>query len=119
MKKKRILYLILTSFVCVGLVVKAIPVHAAEEGGQVQTQADVGFYEESTDSSTEPTTSETKPSQSISTPPRPVKPTGKFPTTGELVKKSLLFSGSALVLLALIFFFWKRKKEKKEVNSER
>ncbi|MGC6769300.1 LPXTG cell wall anchor domain-containing protein [Enterococcus sp. LJL51] len=84
---------------------------AAENGGAVQTNGVVSFYEETTEPSsstepsttTEPTTTPTKPSGS--------KPAGKYPSTGELVKKSLGISGAALVLIALILFYVKRRKE--------
>lgn len=84
---------------------------AAENGGAVQTNGVVSFYEETIESSsstepsttTEPTTEPTKPSGS--------KPAGKYPSTGELVKKSLGISGAALVLIVLILFYVKRRKE--------
>lgn len=114
MKKKRIFYLLLTSFVCMGFVMDTILVYGAEEGGRVQSKAGVGFYEASTESSTKSSsTSDSQSSQSTSYELKAEKPTGKLPETGELVKKSLFISGSILVVLILIFFFYKRKKEKR------
>ena len=42
------------------------------------------------------------------------KPEGRYPSTGELVKTSLSFSGGVLLLSALVFYFWKRKKQTEE-----
>lgn len=85
----------------------------AGNGGGIQTTGEIGFYEE-TKVTTEPT--ETPTSGTISP---TAKPTGKFPSTGELVKKSLSISGVALVIIAAIIFFWKRKKtdDKQEEGS--
>ncbi|WP_086350803.1 LPXTG cell wall anchor domain-containing protein [Candidatus Enterococcus clewellii] len=101
---------------------------AAENGGAVQTNGVIQFYEETSSSSTTPsssTSSSTVASTSSSTPitvpsssEAPVtKPTGKYPSTGELVKTSLAVSGSALVVLVVLFFFWKRKKDAKEEGN--
>lgn len=92
---------------------------AAEEGGAVKTNGAITFYETSTDSSSseapvpsseEPTPSSEAPAPSDSELPV-TKPAGKYPSTGELVKKSLTFSGAALVLGVLLLFIWKRRKE--------
>lgn len=88
---------------------------ATENGGAVQTNGVVSFYEETTEpsSTTEPSTT-TEPTTTPTTEPtKPSgsKPAGKYPSTGELVKKSLGISGAALVLIALILFYVKRRKE--------
>ncbi|MDA9470605.1 LPXTG cell wall anchor domain-containing protein [Enterococcus sp. 5H] len=76
----------------------------AGNGGGIQTTGEIGFYEE-TKATTEPTE---LPASGTERPTE--KPKGKFPSTGELVKKSLSISGVALVIIAAIIFFWKRKK---------
>ncbi|ALS02827.1 cell wall protein [Enterococcus silesiacus] len=82
---------------------------ANSNGGEVQTDGVIRFYEDS--SSTEPSTS-TQPSSSTSTSSAQVsKPVGRYPSTGEMVKTSLVFTGVALVIIGLLLFFWKRKKE--------
>ncbi|WP_086349972.1 LPXTG cell wall anchor domain-containing protein [Candidatus Enterococcus clewellii] len=87
---------------------------ATENGGAVQTNGVISFYEESTDSSssTEPS-STTEPTIPTTEPTKPSgsKPQGKYPSTGELIKKSLGISGAALLLIALILFYVKRRKE--------
>lgn len=104
------------------------PVYGADNGGAVQTNGVIEFFDD-----TEPSTSEPEPSSepapSSETPlpsssdepitPKPPgsKPQGSYPSTGELVKTSLTVSGAALVVLALLFFFWKRKKDKEESQS--
>ncbi|WP_249274544.1 LPXTG cell wall anchor domain-containing protein [Candidatus Enterococcus clewellii] len=91
---------------------------AAENGGAVQTNGVIQFYEETTSSTTIPSTSTSTPVTEPSSSELPVtKPTGKYPSTGELVKKSLAISGSVLVVLVLLFFFWKRRKDEKEAGS--
>ena len=92
---------------------------AAENGGAVQTNGVVGFYDNSTESSssTEPAPSTTEsekpaPSESTTTSSTVVKkPTGSYPSTGELVTKSLSISGVVLLAGVLIFFLWKRRKD--------
>lgn len=98
---------------------------AEEQGGAVQTNGVISFYEESTppNSTTEPTSGTTEPSVSASEVPVPsdtssypstgttTKPTGSYPSTGELVGASLGISGLILVALVLILFFYKRKRE--------
>ncbi|OJG25037.1 LPXTG-domain-containing protein cell wall anchor domain [Enterococcus caccae] len=83
------------------------PLNAAAKanGGEVQTNGVISFYEDSssTESSSVPelTTSDSKVA----------KPVGRYPSTGEMVKTSLVFTGVALVVIVLLLLFWKRKKE--------
>ena len=79
-------------------------------GGAVQTNGEIGFYEE--DGSTEPSTS-TSSSKPIEK-ETPVKPKGRYPSTGELVKTSLSISGVVMVVVVLAYFLLKRKKENQE-----
>ncbi|MGX7128283.1 LPXTG cell wall anchor domain-containing protein [Enterococcus wangshanyuanii] len=109
---KKLNYLVLFSIACVSLfIIRPISVQAEGEGngGGIQTNGEIGFYEE-TKPTTEPTT---EPTTSDST-PKITKPVGKYPSTGELVKKSLSISGAAIVIIAAIAFFWKRKKDNDE-----
>ncbi|MGX7245491.1 LPXTG cell wall anchor domain-containing protein [Enterococcus quebecensis] len=107
MKKKKLFIIVLTAvaFWAISLVV---PVHAyaSENGGAVQTNGVISFYDE--DSATSPSSSQQKENPQLVE-----KPKGRYPSTGELVKKSLSLSGFILLLAAIILFFWTRKKSKK------
>ncbi|MBP1046187.1 LPXTG cell wall anchor domain-containing protein [Enterococcus sp. BWM-S5] len=123
MKKKHFLhYLVLLS---VGVFLTGVPLSAkAMEGGQVGQQGVIEFYVDS--SSTEPSeSSTTEPPVASSTEEPPVststssstvvqKPAGKYPSTGEVVQRSLMVSGAAVIALALLFFVMKKRKEKRE-----
>ncbi|MGG5341940.1 LPXTG cell wall anchor domain-containing protein [Enterococcus sp. AZ192] len=109
---KNLKSLVLFSIACVSIfTIHPISVQAEGEGngGGIQTNGEIGFYEETkptTEPTTEPTTSDSTPTVK--------KPVGRYPSTGELVKKSLSISGAALVVIAAIAFFWKRKKDDDE-----
>ena len=125
MKHKQRLCLLLSSFALIivcGIYVQ--PVQAQEGvGGAVQTNGEIGFYKDddpvTSSSSTAPSSSSSstppKSSSSTVTSGTVTKPTGNYPSTGELIKKSLSLSGIALVLLAFLLFLFKRKK--KEVGE--
>ena len=114
MRKK--INILVFSFTLLLTLVISYPLTAAanNNGGEVQTDGVIRFYEDS--SSTEPSTStstSTQPSSNTSTSSSQVaKPVGRYPSTGEMVKTSLVFTGAALVIIGLLLFFWKRKKEK-------
>lgn len=124
--KKRSLVLLITSFFLVLGLVASFPVAvlANGNGGSVQTNGVISFYDETiTSSTTEPTTpSTTEPSDSelpatdSTTVEKPAG--GKLPSTGELVKMSLSISGVAIIAAVLFFFLLKRKKDssKREGN---
>lgn len=90
-------------------------------GGGVQTQGGISFYEDSTEASSS-TVATTESSTVVSEPTVTsdssiasiTKPYGKYPSTGELVTKGLGIGGLVLVLLVLLFLLLKRKKEHKE-----
>lgn len=87
---------------------------AEENGGAVQTNGGITFYEESisissTEQSTTPSTTSKPTSQ---------KPVGRYPSTGELVKASLGISGAVLVAIVLILFYLKRKKERENTEEK-
>lgn len=109
---KKLKYFILTSIVLVSFfTIASLSVHAegGGNGGAIQTTGGVGFYEEDTPPTTEPSI-EPPIEESSSEVPK-AKPKGRYPSTGELVAKSLSVSGIALVVIVFIFFIWKRKKE--------
>ncbi|WP_375178487.1 LPXTG cell wall anchor domain-containing protein [Enterococcus rotai] len=125
MRKIKKNIVVLSSLVILGmlfsLLVLNVRSEASEIGGAVQTNGKIKFYEES--SSTEPpVSSKEPPTSSVPEPSSPEKPSpkpkGRYPSTGELVKKSLSISGVAIVLAVLIFFLWKRKKEKDGQGKE-
>lgn len=110
---KKIISFLILSFAFVLTLAISNPLNAAaNNGGEVQTSGVISFYEES--SSTEPS-STTEPSSSTqpsTSSEATIKPVGRYPSTGEMVKTSLIFSGAALIIIGLLLFFWKRKKEK-------
>ncbi|OJG17982.1 hypothetical protein RU97_GL002055 [Enterococcus canis] len=67
--------------------------------------------------SSETQESKTSESQATVTPtkPSPGKPSasggGKYPSTGEVVKKSLMYSGLGIIFLVLILFLIRRRKK--------
>ncbi|MBP1048115.1 LPXTG cell wall anchor domain-containing protein [Enterococcus sp. BWM-S5] len=121
MKKKHFLhYLVLLS---VGVFLTGVPMSSwAMEGGQVGQQGVIEFYVDSTEpsesSTTEPpvASSTEEPPVSTSTSSSTVvqKPAGKYPSTGEVVQRSLMLSGAAVIALVLLFFVMKKRKEKRE-----
>ncbi|MCB5956327.1 LPXTG cell wall anchor domain-containing protein [Enterococcus sp. CWB-B31] len=99
---------------------------ASGNGGSVQTNGVITFYDETvTSSSTEPANSSTTSSSMASSSTLPAtdgsstvgKPTGTYPSTGELVKTGLSFSGIAIVAAVLFFFWIKRKEQGKRKGS--
>lgn len=108
MKISNIKHLLLSSFMLVLLTLMVgTPAYAqeGEGGGAVQTNGVIGFYEEDAP----PASSSTEPIGSSSE-PAVTKPAGKYPSTGELVRKSLSISGAILVLCVLVLFLIKRRK---------
>ncbi|MEI5993842.1 LPXTG cell wall anchor domain-containing protein [Candidatus Enterococcus mansonii] len=92
---------------------------AEENGGAVQTNGGITFYEESTSNSAK----ESNDSNATTTPsqmqmPKPTKPVGRYPSTGELVKASLGISGIILIGIGLILFYLKRKKEQRNIEGK-
>ncbi|WP_242586799.1 LPXTG cell wall anchor domain-containing protein [Candidatus Enterococcus ikei] len=115
---KKILPILLSSIMGLMIVTQfSTSVNAAENqnGGQVTTEGIITFYEDSTEPTTEPpyesTTESSKPTLSSSSEPKVVKPVGRYPSTGEIIKGSIGIGGIALVAIALFLFFKKRKKE--------
>ena len=121
MLKMKKMFLLLSSFAMVmGFVAGGNTASAQEgNGGQVQTNGEISFYaDEPLPSSSEPPapSSTQEPSSEAPVPTSsselPVtKPAGKYPSTGELVKKSLTISGGAVVVIALVLFLYSRKKK--------
>ncbi|MBO0468085.1 LPXTG cell wall anchor domain-containing protein [Enterococcus plantarum] len=112
MKKQRMICFVLTPLIFLAVSFGTINEAAAEEGGQVQTNAGIVFKE--SDSSTAQTNESThNDSSSNKLPNTGKKPTGRLPNTGDLIKVSMLFTGGALILIALIVFFWKKRKRVK------
>lgn len=100
--------MLVVPFVWLGILLTAGTVSSyAETGGTVRTNGVITFYEE-----------ELPPTEGSNSKP-PVdnekKPSGKLPSTGELVKRSLGISGVIILAIALILILIKRKrKEGKE-----
>ncbi|MEI5994477.1 LPXTG cell wall anchor domain-containing protein [Candidatus Enterococcus mansonii] len=106
--KKYLSFVILLTLVGVSAFGFSYSTLAEENGGAVQTNGNIQFYEESSSSSST-TTSTTE------TPIKKPKPVGRFPSTGELVQKSMVFTGGLLLLILLyILIRHKRKSNGKE-----
>lgn len=110
MNIKKIGFYLMASFLFVVLLSDRSIVNAQEGdigGGAVQTNGEIGFFDETiisstTDTSTPKTTEE----------PKIVKPAGKFPSTGELVQKSLMISGGLIIAGLIVAMFVKRGTRK-------
>ncbi|MCA5011428.1 MULTISPECIES: LPXTG cell wall anchor domain-containing protein [unclassified Enterococcus] len=103
MKLKNILVCILP--IVVGVIFSVDPLQGlAAESGQVGQDAVIEFYTDK---------SEPKPTQP-STEPQVEKPKGRFPSTGEVVQRSLILSGCILAVAVFLFFVLKKRKTKEE-----
>lgn len=136
---KKVKKSLITSIVCaISLLGMVANVEATGvNGGAVQTNGVIRFYEESTEpsssesSSTEPSTTEPSsvPSSEPSAPSEapaesssseePVKKPGgsKYPSTGELVKASFTIVGAVLAGAAIFFFLIRRRNASKGGHS--
>ena len=111
---KTLLSILLSSILGLVIVTQfSSTVSAAENqnGGQVTTEGIITFYEDATEPTTEPTTEPSEPTPTSPSEPKVIKPVGRYPSTGEIIKGSIGISGIALVSIALFLFFKKRKKE--------
>lgn len=110
---KKIIKSTIISFTFALTLALTYPLNAAAKanGGEVQTNGVISFYEESSSTEISSTTESSTISEPSTSEPKVVKPVGRYPSTGEMVKTSLVFTGIALVVIGLLLFFWKRKKE--------
>ncbi|MFD1899275.1 cell wall protein [Enterococcus termitis] len=95
--------IVILSLVFIGSFFTVKPVVSYGAEAEVQTVGEIVFSEESTTP-----TSGTSQSSSDEEPTK--KPAGKFPSTGELVQKSLLICGMAVIVLVACFYLFKRKQ---------
>ncbi|ALS00974.1 hypothetical protein ATZ33_06205 [Enterococcus silesiacus] len=111
MNKKFLRISILTISI-LGLMIFWKPVTSfADDGGQVGHEAVIEFYREDEKKDPPTTTSESKTNLNVSEGPQKSKPIGRFPQTGEIVRKSLMLSGIVLALSALYVYVKKQRKE--------
>lgn len=111
MNRKKIRLSILTISI-LGLMIFWKPVvFYAADGGQVGHEAVIEFYREDKKKEPPTTTSDSLSDLKISEEPKQSKPIGRFPQTGEILKKSLMLSGIVLALSALYVYVKKHKKE--------
>lgn len=116
MRKKTVFILLSSMMVLVFFTHFSLGVIAAENqnGGQVVTEGIITFYEESTEPTTEPSSSEPI---STSTPPNTskfpdTKSAGKIPSLGDIAKGSISIIGIILIIAVFFFIFWKRRNDK-------
>ncbi|WP_179190463.1 LPXTG cell wall anchor domain-containing protein [Candidatus Enterococcus mansonii] len=88
----------------------------AQEGGAVETKGIINFYSEETP----PTSSseEKPPTSSSQEVPKVEKPKGRYPSTGEMVKTSLMISGLLLILFAVLTKRLKKSDSKGVSDNE-
>lgn len=110
MKKRNYLYIGLMLLALTGGILGIFATSVYGEEAAVQTNGEIVFSAENSDSSSSanPSESTTSSSELIK------KPTGKYPSTGELVMKSLTISGIVLAALVVIFYLVERKKDASE-----
>lgn len=106
-KEEKLYVTLFYALLCLSICIMPIySAHAenAEMGGAVQTKGEIIFFEEETTLSI----SDTSNSEPISKP----KSRGKLPSTGELIKKSLSFTGLALIISIVVFYLKKQVANK-------
>lgn len=104
-KKKVQISVVLVFLLFMGSIFTVTSISAYGMEAAVQTNGEIVFTEDST----KPTVETSEPTVNSSDTPV-TKPTGKFPSTGELVAKSLGITGIAVLIFALLFYLFKRKK---------
>ncbi|ALS36451.1 LPXTG-motif cell wall-anchored protein [Enterococcus rotai] len=130
MKKEKSIYFIFAIFLLYFFLGIKVEIAAAVEGAEVPTEGEIVLYDETLPSSEEPklsssssslsqtTKSSTTPSsqltKSSASSEMVAKPKGRLPSTGELVKKSALISGVALIGAMLFFYGLNRYRKNKE-----
>ncbi|MBO0441175.1 LPXTG cell wall anchor domain-containing protein [Candidatus Enterococcus ikei] len=82
---------------------------ALAEGGEAGTIAEIEFY---TDDSKEMPVDESKAPE----PEKTKKPIGRFPNTGEIIRKSLMMSGLMLAFIGLWILWMKKTKRKDDLE---
>lgn len=114
MKKNKLSVCILTISV-LGLAFFFKPIkYFAAEGGQVGHEAVIEFYLEE---SNEKTPSGTSDLVVDSKDTQVKKPVGRYPQTGEIIKKSFTLSGVILAVSSLYLYLKKQRKERKGENK--
>ncbi|MGX7243859.1 LPXTG cell wall anchor domain-containing protein [Enterococcus quebecensis] len=120
MKKKGwLIYSILSLFIVgTSLITSAREMNAAD-GGEAPTQGEITLFDDSSEAPKTSGSSEVqKSSDSVSGGSSSVKPKGKFPSTGELVKAGLSVGGLTLIAVAGIFLVMQKRNKAQENNGE-
>ena len=114
MKKTKRLLIGLSSLI-MGVIlvfgVTGVSAAANGNGGQVATDGVITFYEDATVDSSSTTPSRQLPNTNT---PTTQKPAGRYPSTGEIVKGAIGFSGVLVVIGACLLYLVKRKRTKEE-----
>lgn len=105
MLKKVQTSIVILSLVFIGSLFTIKPVLTYGAEAAVQTNGEIVFSDESTVQSSETSSSQSNDEELTK------NATGKFPSTGELVLKSLSISGIAVIILAVCFYLFKRKQK--------
>ncbi|WP_086314610.1 hypothetical protein A5821_002193 [Enterococcus sp. 7F3_DIV0205] len=86
----------------------------AEDGAQIQTKGEITLFDDTSPSTSESVSSSSmNPSSSSNV---MIKPEGRLPSTGELIKYSFLISGILLILL-LLLIWWLNRRQKGRSNE--
>lgn len=93
-----------------------IPITAlADNGGQADVPGKIIFYEDSSSQKPKESSSSTETKKESSE--LHEKPVGRFPNTGEIVKKTSMWIGIGLILCIIIFLIGKKRRDHDEKES--
>ncbi|WP_430603131.1 hypothetical protein IGJ02_000488 [Enterococcus sp. DIV0724b] len=106
MKKRKNLKIIIASILLLTFSLVNVQVSLAQEGAEVKTEGDITLYDTASSDSEQSTTS--------SSLDKMIKPKGKFPSTGEVVKYGLPIIGIAFLFLLFIIYLVKRRYQNNE-----
>lgn len=105
---RKLVVLVSTVFLCFMVPITVL----ADNGGQADVSGKIIFYEDSSSEKPKESSSSSevvKESSAVSE-----KPVGRFPNTGEIIKKSSVWIGMGLILLLIIFLIGRKRREHDE-----
>ena len=88
---------------------------SADNGGQADVPGKIIFYEDS--SSQKPKESSSSAEGKNESNELTEKPVGRFPNTGEIVRKTSMWIGLGLILCIVIFLIGKKRRDHDEKES--
>lgn len=97
------------------IVFSMVPITVSAENGQADVPGKIVFYEDSSIQKPEESSSSSEIKTESSE--RHEKPVGRFPNTGEMIKKASVWIGIGLILVIIIFLIGKKRRENDEKKS--